>query len=76
MFKRTSDLCGNDVEKRKELYAILHNFVCCNDMNNIDNDKILAKKVDAECGGTTLISYSKVINTTHRSTKRTRAFHE
>ena len=76
MFRRASDLCGNDVEKHKELYEMLHEFVSCNEMNNDDNNIILAKRKAENDGSTTLISSNKVINTTHRSTKRKKAFHE
>ena len=76
MFRRASDLCGNDVEKHKELYEMLHGFVSSNEMNNGDNDKILAKRKAENYSVPTLISSNKVINTTHRSTKRKKAFHE
>ena len=74
MFRRASDLCGNDVDKHKELYDMLNDFVSKNEMNNCDNDKVLAKRKGNGSG--TVISSNKVINTTHKSTKRKRAFYE
>lgn len=76
MFRRASDLCGNDVEKHKELYEMLHDFVSSNEMNNCDNEKVLAKRKAHVDGTTTIISSNKVINKTNRSTKRKRAFYE
>ena len=76
MFRRASDLCGDDVEKHKELYEMLHEFVSKNEMDNCDNDKVLAKRKGGTDGTTTMISSNKVINKRCRSTKRKRAFHE
>ena len=76
MFKRASDLCGNDIDKHKQLYEMLHSFVSSNEIDNCDNDKVLAKRKAHINGGTTIISFNKVLNTTQRSTKRIKACHE
>ena len=73
MFKRAQDLCGNDVEKHKELYNMLSNFVLTNEINHNDNRRILNKRKNK---GIVTISSNKIVNTRKRSTKRMKSCHE
>ena len=73
LFKRAQDLCGDDVDRNKELYNFLNNFVHNNELDNNDNAQVLSKRNNGEI---TTISSNKVVNTKKTSNKRYKASYE
>ena len=67
LFKRAFDLAGNNVEKHRQLYNYLSNFVIENEINHSDNDDVIANRMHTK---TVSISSNKVVNKTNRSNKR------
>ena len=67
LFKRAFDLAGNNVEKHRQLYNYLSNFVIENEINHNDNNDVIANRMHAK---TVSISSNKVVNKTNRSNKR------
>ena len=73
LFKRAHSLCSNRIDDHKELYTLLSNFVHSKEINHNDNQQIIEKR---KIGNDVIISSNKVVNCTHRSTKRTKALYE
>ena len=67
LFKRAFQLSGNNLNKHKELYTMLSNFVITNEINHNDNETVMNNR---EKGEKILVSSNKITNTTRKSTKR------
>ena len=69
LFKRAFDLAGNDVDKHRKLYNMLSDFVIENEISHNDNAIVLKKRSNDDVIN---ISSNKIVNTSHRSNKRTK----
>ena len=73
LLKRGFQLAAGNVDKHRQLYTLLCNFVTENEINHNDNEIVFANRNKDDV---ITISSNKIVNTKHKSMKRKKARHE
>ena len=67
LLKRAFQLAGCDVNKHRQLYNSINNFIIENEINHNDNDEVLQNRSKDD---TVIISSNRIVNKRHKSMKR------
>ena len=73
LLKRAFQLAGGNVNKHRQLYNCLNNFILEHEINHDDNDEVFANR---DKDDVVIISSNRIVNKRHKSMKRKKASYE